>query len=202
MAPKKVGSSSSSSTSRHLETNPTHSAQMSLSTHKELLDLIDAVLPMPSRDRSSNSMSSYRRPKVQPLSHTDNESSAPRTAPGEQPEAEALRSPSPPRTTASAVLSGKLTPGYEPVEYIDEDEANAELLGTTAYYKTRKFLRRTAAGKIQVPGGAAKDNEYIEASNGKEKRKKLVMIFGKTNVRRADLNNKYTARLQRSNKRA
>jgi hypothetical protein len=175
---------------------------MSLSTHKKLLDLIDAVLPMSSRDRSSNNVSLYRRPKVQPLSHTDNESSAPRTAPGEQPEAEALRPLSPPRITASVDSSGKLAPDYEPAQYIDEDEASAELPGTTAYYTTRKFLRKTATGKIQVPGGAIKDNEDIGASNGKEKPEKLVMIFGKTNVRRADLNNRYTARLQRRNKRA
>jgi hypothetical protein len=200
MAPKKVGSSSS--TSRHLETNPTHSAQMNLNTHKELLELIDVVLPTPSRDRSSNSVSLLLRPKAQPLSHTDNESSAPRIALGEQPEPEALRSISRTRTTASDDSNGKLAPDYEPAQYIDEDEANPELPGTAAYYKSRKFLRKTAAGKIQVTEEVTKDNEDIGASNGKEKPKELVMIFGKTNVRRADLNNKYTARLQRSNKRA
>jgi hypothetical protein len=199
MAPKKVGgSSSSSSPSRNLETSPTHSAQMNPNPRKELLDMIDAVLPISNRDRSAINVSLPQRPKVQPLPHTDNELSAPRTAPGAQPDVHMIDSSPSPHTTSPFNSNGKLLPDYKPAKCINEDEADAKSSGTAAFYKTRKFLRKTAAGKVQVPGGATENG----ASTEKEKPKKLVIIFGKTNVRRAGLNNKCTARLQRSNKRA
>jgi hypothetical protein len=194
MAPNKVRSHL-----RYLATNPTYSAQMNPMTHKDMLDMLyEAENRNPSRDYAVLP----QRFKAQTLMRSDNAIRLPGTDRGSPPDAWVLRFSSPPPTAAPIETSGESLPDYEPAEYVDEEETDAELPGTAAYYKTRKFQHKKAAGKVQMPGKAKnwEASESSDASNEKEKPKKLIMIFGKTNVRRANVN-KYTARVQRSNKR-
>lgn len=105
----------------------------------------------------------------------------------------------------SSQSSDDSLPDFEPAEYVEEEPSNtylAQYIGTAAFYKSRRFKKKEADGKSQVPGpdgdSAIFPKRVVEKPKVSES---LVMIFGKTNVRRASLVRKYELRLQRTNRR-
>lgn len=99
-------------------------------------------------------------------------------------------------------------PKYKPTNWIfedDEDETFADKPGHAAYYKSRKFQAKVAAGEVQVPGGV-RSNSFVSRKQAMERKRAksepLVMIFGLHNVRRARVDRKADLRLQKHNKRA
>ncbi|KAF2829073.1 hypothetical protein CC86DRAFT_403723 [Ophiobolus disseminans] len=104
-------------------------------------------------------------------------------------------------------------PSHKPAIYDWEGERDvklAELAGTSAYYKSREFKKMKLAKSDQVPGrrpNASKDitegdNTDVEmADREATKPQSLILIFGRTTVRRARTNDKFYLRMQRYNKR-
>lgn len=82
--------------------------------------------------------------------------------------------------------------------------------GTAAYYKGRAFRKKVASGQAQVPGGQDRSDEDNEDRSGEDclqqppetpKSKSLIVVIGRTNVRRAKPQRKVDQRGQRSNRR-
>lgn len=108
------------------------------------------------------------------------------------PPPQAPREPDPPASSYTAAV------------YIEEDPNSrklADYIGTAAYYKSREFKKKQAAGEVQVPGSKSKseDKEIEDVHSGKPP--SLIMIFGRDTVRRATTNNKFYLRMQKYNKR-
>jgi hypothetical protein len=93
---------------------------------------------------------------------------------------------------------------YTAAVYIEEDPNSSKLagyVGTAAYYKSREFKRKQAAGKVQVPSSKNKNKDDIMEDAQSGKPPSLIMIFGRDTVRRATTNNKFYLRMQKYNKR-
>ncbi|KAF1919880.1 hypothetical protein BDU57DRAFT_527800 [Ampelomyces quisqualis] len=124
---------------------------------------------------------------------------------GAQPEVQLFTLPPPRRASTLSESSDNSLPEFEPAAYFEEGAANtylAQFVGTAAYYKSRKFRNKEADGRAQVPG--LEDYPAVSSECVAEKPTvsgPLVMIFGKTNVRRASLQRKFEIRLQRTNRR-
>lgn len=89
--------------------------------------------------------------------------------------------------------------------YEDEDPNRrdfADIVGTAAYYKSGKFKRKQAAGKVQVPGVKDQDEDVDMDDAKPEKPPSLIMIFGRDTVRRTTTKNKFYLRMQKYNKRS
>lgn len=93
------------------------------------------------------------------------------------------------------------------------DGGPAHLPGTAAYYKSAAFKKRHALKNAAVPTSQPKapieehddGHDADDESSGVRKkgpRKSLVMVFGKTNVRRATASGNVHKRMQRRNRRA
>jgi hypothetical protein len=184
---------------------------MKSNSRRDLLDALDVardsivLQPTPARTvslkaSSCEDMTLPRRLRILSEPQYNNEPPTRRTDHGPRPDNEVFRHPFSP-----IELIEESVPGYEPAKYIDEAETDAQLPGTAAFYKSRKFQRKVVAGNVLVPGKAPHDSpigsDDYESCDKKEKPKRLIMIFGRTNVRRATVKNKFNARLQRSNKR-
>lgn len=96
-------------------------------------------------------------------------------------------------------------PLHVPAGYEFEDPNRsdvADLVGTAAYYKSREFKRKQAAGRVQVPGSSS-ESEDVDMEDAKPaKAPSLIMIFGRDTVRRLTTNNNFYLRMQRYNKRS
>ena len=107
----------------------------------------------------------------------------------------------------------KHVPTYKPAIYdweSNKDATLADIVGSAAYYKSRAFKIKKAKGEDQAPGRMREDTEQDAASDSKDedmpdaepdKPKSLIMIFGRTTVRRATTNDKFYLRMKRYNKR-
>jgi len=82
--------------------------------------------------------------------------------------------------------------------------------GTSAYYKSWAFRQKVSEGKAIVPKQEEEigkefddsaDEYYIKKRKPVHRRKSLVMVFSRTNVRRASTQRKVNERLQRFNRR-
>jgi hypothetical protein len=105
-------------------------------------------------------------------------------------------------------------PKHKPAIYGWESDRNVALagkIGSAAYYKSQEFYRKKLAGVDHVPGRkSSATNDSVDNGNmnddmenaESETAKSLIMIFGRTTVRRANTNNKFYLRMQRYNKRA
>jgi hypothetical protein len=127
---------------------------------------------------------------------------------GAQPELGLFAPPQiqPKRTPSeSSQSSDNSLPDVEPAEYVEEEPSNtylAQYVGTAAFYKSRWYKKKEADGKTQVPGPDSDSATFPERVVEKPKvSESLVMIFGKTNVRRASVERKFELRLQRTNRR-
>ena len=104
-------------------------------------------------------------------------------------------------------------PTYTPAIYeweSNKDATLADIVGSAAYYKSRAFKIKKAKGEDQVPGSAREGTEQDAVNDNKdedmpdaepETSKSLIMIFGRTTVRRATTNDKFYLRMKRYNKR-
>lgn len=101
------------------------------------------------------------------------------------------------------------TNGPDPVQYSLEDGPR-DLPGTAAYYKSWAFRIKDNEGTTLVPEQEdeagedlddSADEDYIKRPKKAEKMKSLVVIFSRTNVRRASMQRKVNERMQRSNRR-
>lgn len=112
----------------------------------------------------------------------------------------ALRPSHPPPPPQRAYSRGPKLPR---VEWLEEDADNrilARMPGAAAYYKkSPKFRLIKARGEEQVPG---QDNKQTDKKSPVEEPRDLVVIFGRTNLRRATSNRMADARTQSHNKRA
>jgi hypothetical protein len=190
--------------------NP-NTQQFPLDTRDAALAVLNRAIPspmshgtVPSATSSSESVTLPRSPVLPFHLRSNNEPPARRTDPGPSPDICVPRLQSPPRTASPNESSKESVRNYAPAEYVDENETSIQLPGSAAYYKSRIFRHKTAAGNAQVPGKRTPDMQVIDnhkPMDNKAKPKRLVMIFGRTNVRRAHVHNKFNTRLQRSNKR-
>lgn len=82
--------------------------------------------------------------------------------------------------------------------------------GTSAYYKSWAFRQKVNEGKAIVAKQEVKankesnyrtDGDYIKKRKPVRKRESLVMVFSRTNVRRASTQRKVNERLQHFNHR-
>jgi len=99
--------------------------------------------------------------------------------------------------------------GQEPTLYTLDDGPRGEP-GTSAYYKSWAFRQKVSEGKAIVPKQEEEigkefddsaDEYYIKKRKPVHRRKSLVMVFSRTNVRRASTQRKVNERLQRFNRR-
>ncbi|KAF3044486.1 hypothetical protein E8E11_003090 [Didymella keratinophila] len=99
--------------------------------------------------------------------------------------------------------------GYEPVYYTFDDGPRGEPC-TSAYYKSWTFRLKVNEGKSIVPkqeNDASEDlddsgdDDYIKKRKLIYKKESLIMIFSRTNVRRASTQRKVNEKLQRFNRR-
>lgn len=103
-----------------------------------------------------------------------------------------LDSPSPENPDPSTADNKADAAQAEPAEWIYEDPDDisiAHIPGTAAYYKSLAYRKNH-------PVDPPQDTVDEDASTPK-----LIMIFGRTNARRAGVNRKITARMQRYNRR-
>jgi hypothetical protein len=99
--------------------------------------------------------------------------------------------------------------GHEPAYDILDDELRSEP-GTSAYYKSWAFRLKDKEGATIVPKQKDEASEGLDDSGGEDyikkrrsihKRESLIMIFSRTNVRRASTRRKVYERLQRFSRR-
>lgn len=104
---------------------------------------------------------------------------------------------------------GKDVEQCEPAEFT-WDEGPSHLPGTAQYYRSSAFRKKKNAGVDQVPGAhknaitynMESDNESLGGKGASlQQRLSLVMIFSRTNVRRASDERMAHKRLQRHNRR-
>ena len=98
---------------------------------------------------------------------------------------------------------------HEPAQYT-LDDGPRDTPGTAAYYKTWAFRQKVSTGAAQVPGQEGEDGMEIDDSDDEDYERKprqkddvrsRVMVFSRTNVRRANAQRKVYERMQRSNRR-
>ncbi|KAF2627155.1 hypothetical protein BU25DRAFT_469591 [Macroventuria anomochaeta] len=100
----------------------------------------------------------------------------------------------------------------EPAQYTLEDGPR-DALGTAAYYKSWVFRKKVIEGTTRVTGQEAEaeageniddsaDENYHKKSKQVDRTKSLVLIFSRTNVRRANAQRKVNERIQRANRRS
>lgn len=99
--------------------------------------------------------------------------------------------------------------GLDPVQYT-LDDGPRDVPDTAAYYKSWAFRTMVNEGTTLVPEQEdeagedpddSADEDYIKRPKQADKTKLLVMIFSRTNVRRASMQRKVNERMQRSNRR-
>lgn len=83
--------------------------------------------------------------------------------------------------------------------------------GTRAFYKSWAFRKKVNAGNNQVPGKNVEhsdgdndktDTDYKKKSKRTDSAKSFMLIFSRTNVRRANTQRKVDERMQRANRRS
>ena len=91
---------------------------------------------------------------------------------------------------------------------LDEGPRNAP--GTAAYYRSWAFREKVNAGTNQRPRDDAEhgdrvddstDEDYKRKSKRVDQAKSLIVIFSRTNVRRANTRRKVDQRMKRANRR-
>lgn len=116
-------------------------------------------------------------------------------------------SPYPQRNTVTT--QKPVSNGPDPTQYTFDDGPRSEP-GTGAYYKSWAFRQKVNEGKVikamqedevgeQFDDSA--DEDYITKRKSILNRESLVMVFSRTNVRRASTQRKVNERMQRSNRR-
>ncbi|KAL1652951.1 hypothetical protein SLS61_004572 [Didymella pomorum] len=108
-----------------------------------------------------------------------------------------------------AATQDPVSRGHEPAYDILDDELRSEP-GTSAYYKSWAFRLKDKEGATIVPKQKDEASEGLDDSGGEDyikkrrsihKRESLIMIFSRTNVRRASTRRKVYERLQRFSRR-
>ena len=176
--------------------------------------LQDRRLPDTSATASYTGSELPRRLKPQPPLRSIDKTLATTTAIKSRPEVGNFRLP-PPTSIATRPERERGAKSHTPALYEAEDDTDtklAHLPGAAAYYKSRAFRRKKAVGQDQVPrhkihstedAAVSDSDEDMDAANTTpEKPKSLIMIFSRSNARRARTNNKLYLRMQRQNKRA
>ena len=106
-------------------------------------------------------------------------------------------------------MAAKEAASPEPAHYSFSD-GQRDVPGTAAYYKSWTFRQKAEAGTTHVPGHGVEadtnmedsvDGDYYKKSVEAEQKKSLVVIFGRTNVRRASTQRKADLRMQKTNRR-
>jgi hypothetical protein len=131
-----------------------------------------------------------------------------------------MNSPNPSSLPAAVVHPirhyGRIKPGHKPTKWVFNDDDNHEINavnipGHAAYYKSQFFRNKVARGEVQIPGRPRRfvrdvvpsdEEKYMTRAKKIEIDQSLVLIFGKTNVRRASGTRKVDVRKQRRNQRA
>lgn len=122
--------------------------------------------------------------------------------------------PDAPAAAVHPIYHYGLTRSHKPTQWAFDDDCDISAInlpGHAAYYESQTFRDMKARGETQTPGrgsGPVDDGEpyakgeYVMRANKIEQNQSLVLVFSKTNVRRADGVRKVDARKQKRNQRA